>query len=222
MTRHLARARPGAFTRVRAVLAGALVLGVGAAMTLASWTDSENATSSTAFTASTFNIESSLSTANPPPSATGWSSNTSLPGALLVFSATSAMSPEVSSYSTLNIRTTSATNVAGVIALSSSTITEPGTINLGPQLEYRIVAVSTSTTCGSGVFTAGAAYSAGGFTTYQSAGSIPVSPPTVALNLPAGSAFRYCFDVRIKTGTPNSFQGGSAKLTWTFTATSNS
>ena len=45
------------FTRVRAVLAGALVLGVGASVTLASWSDSEYAAGT--FTASTFRLESS-------------------------------------------------------------------------------------------------------------------------------------------------------------------
>ena len=41
MGRHSAARRPRTFTKVRAVLAGALVLGVGATMTLASWTDTE-------------------------------------------------------------------------------------------------------------------------------------------------------------------------------------
>jgi len=43
--------------KVRAVLAGGLVLGVGAAVTLAAWNDSEFATGT--FTAGTFNLEGS-------------------------------------------------------------------------------------------------------------------------------------------------------------------
>ncbi|MGE3194019.1 MAG: SipW-dependent-type signal peptide-containing protein, partial [Microbacteriaceae bacterium] len=50
--------RPHASLRVRAALAGGLVLGVSAGLTVASWTDAEY-TSST-FTASAFGMQSSV------------------------------------------------------------------------------------------------------------------------------------------------------------------
>ena len=49
--------RPGKAPKVRAILAGGLVLGVGAAITLAAWNDSEFAQGT--FTAGAFNLEGS-------------------------------------------------------------------------------------------------------------------------------------------------------------------
>jgi predicted ribosomally synthesized peptide with SipW-like signal peptide len=49
--------RPGKAPKVRAVLAGGLVLGIGAAITLAAWNDSEFAKGT--FTAGAFNLEGS-------------------------------------------------------------------------------------------------------------------------------------------------------------------
>lgn len=50
--------RPSASRKVKALLAGGLVLGIGAAITLAAWNDSEWATGS--FAAGTFNIEGTV------------------------------------------------------------------------------------------------------------------------------------------------------------------
>ena len=52
MARHRAPAQRRGYGRTRAVLAGAVVLGIGASITLASWTDDEFASGS--FTASKF------------------------------------------------------------------------------------------------------------------------------------------------------------------------
>ena len=107
------------FMRVRALLAGALVLGVGATLTLAFWTDPEFATGT--FSTTVFDTESST-TGIPPNS---WASHNSAPGATMDFSAT-GMAPSVSHYAWINVRTTAATDVAGTIALTS--VSSTGTL----------------------------------------------------------------------------------------------
>ena len=199
--------RRRAFTRVRAVLAGALVLGVGATMTLASWTDSEYATGS--FAASTFNTESSTV-------AGVWASNTSAPGASLAFNAT-AMSPSVSQYAWVNIRTTAASTVGGTITLASSTTT--GT--LVPVLEYRAVrTAATSTTCDTTAFSGTPTYIAGSASTYLAPATVPTSPVASAITSPSGE-LRYCFEVRVQSGAANTYQGGTGTVTWLFSGISN-
>ncbi|UKA53370.1 SipW-dependent-type signal peptide-containing protein [Arthrobacter sp. FW305-BF8] len=194
------------FTRVRAVLAGALVLGVGASVTLASWSDSEYAAGT--FTASTFRLESSTQAAD-------WRDSTSATDASLTVNAT-GLSPGASAYSWLNIRTTPASTVGGTIVLTSSTPVG----DLSDALEYRAVMKTSTSSCDATAFSGAPTYIAG------SSAYLPVTAveaPAVATPIAAAgsSPLRYCFDIRIKAGTDNSFQGKSATVTWLFTGTSN-
>lgn len=206
MRKHVAPARGRNFTRVRAVLAGALVLGVGASVTLASWTDSEYAAGT--FTASTFRLESSTATST-------WKDSTPTDASLMV-NATS-MSPGASQYAWVNIRTTAASTVGGTVALASST--SSGT--LVPALEYRAVrTTAVGTTCDAAAFSGSPVFIAGSSSTYVSAASMP--PSAVASSIaPAGGELRYCFEVRIQPEAPNSYQGGTGTVTWLFTGTSD-
>ena len=195
------------FTRVRAILAGALVLGVGASVTLASWTDSEYAAGT--FTASTYRLESSTESSTLP---NLWKDSTAGDASLVV--SAGGLSPEASKYAWLKIRTTAASTVGGSVSLTSST--PDG--DLSPALEYR--AVLTDAACDSSAFSIAATYIAGSSSTYLPAASVqgpPVASPLVA---GSGNQLRYCFDVRISKGTPNSYQGKSATVTWVFTGTS--
>ena len=85
------------------------MLGIGTGATLAAWTDTEVA--SGGFSASVFGTESQ-SAGSPT-----YASNTAAPGASLTFNA-SAMSPGVSYYAYLNVRTTAASTVGGTITRS--------------------------------------------------------------------------------------------------------
>ena len=177
-------------------------------MTLAAWTDTENATGN--FAASTFNTESTGATIN-------WASNTTSPGASLTFAATS-MSPTVSHFATLNVRTTAATTVGGTVALSSATVT--GT--LSAVLEYRAVRTPlSSTTCNAAAFTGSPVWIAGGASTWIAASTVPGSPVASSIAA-AGAEIRYCFDVRVQTGAASSYQGTTGTVTWLFSATSTS
>jgi predicted ribosomally synthesized peptide with SipW-like signal peptide len=194
--------------RLRAILAGGLVLGVGAAVTLAAWTDQENGSGT--FTASTFNTQSSIDRAT-------WEHNTNPPVAILT--AGTGMSPTVSVFSAFNIRTTTATTVGGNVLLNGTTSTGV----LSGALEYRIARAATfTTTCDAAAMAAGTfvtdATDAG---TWTNAGTAAPGAINSAIAT-AGGELRYCIEVRIKAGSANSFQGTSGTLTWTFTSTSTS
>ena len=92
--------RAGRYTRTRAALAAALVLGVGTSLTLAAWSDDEFGTAT--FAASTFAVESQTVTST-------WAAHEAGNPATLAFNAV-AMSPSLSQYATIDIRTTAANN----------------------------------------------------------------------------------------------------------------
>lgn len=197
------------FRRTRAVLAAALALGVGATPTLAAWTDSEYGTGS--FTASIFGTESQTASS-------GWANHTPVGNAAtLTFNATT-MSPSVSYYAWLDIRTTTSTNVDGTVALT-------GTSNnsglLVPALEYRVVRTPGPTNvCADTAFTGSPTWIAG--PGYLDVTAVPGPPVSSVLTTPGGTTpqLRFCFEVRIEPGASNFYQGTNATVTWEFTATS--
>ncbi|MBH0130593.1 SipW-dependent-type signal peptide-containing protein [Salinibacterium sp. NK8237] len=193
--------------RLRAVLAGGLVLGIGATVTLASWQDSEYA--SHQFEASTFGTESSTVTG-------GWASNDSAPGAALVFTGGAAL-PMVSQYAWINIRTTANSTTNGTVTLASSSAS--GT--LAPELEYRAVRTpSSGTACDATVFVGSPTFIAGGAATYLPVTSVPASAVASAITSPSGQ-LRYCFDIRVRAAANNNKQGTTGQVTWLFSAISN-
>lgn len=199
-------ASAGRARRVRALLVGGLVLGVGASITLAAWNDAEFGSGS--FEASVFNTESN--------SGSGWASNVTAPGATLAFSASDDLSPGDSDYAYLDIRTTSATTVDGVVELDSSA--KSG--DLADSLEYRAVLTTTATTCTADAFTGTPTWVAGGASSYIAAGAMPSTPPSTSIDAAATETHRYCFEVRVEADAPSSAQGTTATLTWGFAATS--
>ncbi len=193
--------------RTRAVLAGALVLGVGATATLAAWTDGEYGTGS--FTASVFGTESQTASSS-------WASHTpSGNAATLAFNAT-AMSPTVSFYAWIDIRTTSTTNVDGTVALTGSSNNSGALL---PALEYRAVRTA-STTCDATAFSGSPTWIVG--PSYLAITSVPGSPVLSTITVPSGATpeLRFCFEARIQSGASNSYQGTSGTVTWEFTAMS--
>lgn len=195
--------------RVHAALAAGLVLGIGTAVTLAAWTDTENATGS--FGASVFGTESQ--SADSPM----YASNTASPGAALSFDAP-AMSPGTSYYAWLNVRTTAASTVGGTVDLTSSSPTG----GLAPALRYRAVRMpgpNPSSTCNAAAFTGTPVYIAGASAAYLPVSEVPSTPVASPIGA-AGAALGFCFEVQITPGAANSFQGQTGEVTWTFTATS--
>ena len=213
MGRHTAASRLRTSTRVRAVLAGALTLGVGSTMTLASWTDTEFATGS--FTASRFDTQSSIDNS-------AWADNTSAPGASITFNG-AGMSPDTHRYGYVLVRG-KANSVAGTLTFAAPTVANGGTDTtpfLGAALQYRAVAI-TAAGCTSATFTTGTpVFIVGTASTYSAlttAGPTGVALPaaTASPSAPAG----YCFDVYLPAGADSALQGKSANVTWQITATS--
>lgn len=219
--RHAARAvRTSRLSRkVRAVLAGGLVLGVGAAATLAAWTDSEFGTAT--FTASRFDTESSIN-------GTAFADNPNSPGATMTVTG-GGLSPNQRNYSFIDVRS-KAGSIAGTLALGAPTVTNtppaaaPATPTLGGTLQYRVVATAPGAACTAAAFTAGATYIVGG-----PSALVPLATPgaaTVPLSAAGATApstaVRLCFDVFLPSTAANSLQGWATTSTWQITATSTS
>lgn len=191
----------------KALLAGGLVLGVGATATFAAWTDQEEATGE--FHAGQFAIEANVDGQ--------WQGTNQMQ-----FEA-SSLFPGEDAYAPVLIRTTPDTTVDGELTVAGSGA--EGT--LAPHLRYRAVANVLSAeeaadfTCDASNFTAGADY------VYASSAS-----PEVAMNSAAeatgthtvasgqGNVVAYCFHVVLAEDAPNEAQGQSAEHTWTWNAES--
>lgn len=203
MTGSRPQTRPRVSIRVRAALAGGLVFGLGAGLTVASWTNAEFTRST--FTASTFGVQSSVNGAAFTTNATISATASGLyPSATLTTGRR---------YISLRVLTT-ATSVAGTVRLSATAAT--GT--LAPVLRYRIV---LATTCTAAAFTGSPTYVVGGASTYQAANA--ALSPTTALSLAAaaGTGRDFCLEFSIPTGSSQvTYGGATASLPITVTGSS--
>lgn len=203
------RVSPDWFSRVRALLAGALVLGVGATLTLAAWTDTEVAQGS--FAASTFGIVGAAGTGASPSFTEHPTGST--PAALAFTLTPNALSPGTTVYSRFIVKTTPATNVTGTVTLGGATVTGSG---LGTYLRYGVRTIPSTSNCDATSYAAG--------TSVVADGSLLTAGAASAQSLAAAGAspVAYCFAVTLPAGTVNAAQGLAAAATWTLTATSTS
>ncbi|MEO7015326.1 MAG: SipW-dependent-type signal peptide-containing protein [Leifsonia sp.] len=205
------RSRSVRALRLRAVLAGGLVLGVGAAVTLASWTDNEFATGS--FASSVFNTQSSVN-------GSAYADNNVSPGPTV--SLAGPFAPGVSSYFPVLIRTT-ANSVAGTVVLNGGILGGADSATLGAALVYRVV--STTGTCNAAAFTGtppfvvGAAGTTRALTAGQEVGV--TNTLAAASGATPGAATGFCFEVTLPASAPSTLQGKTATATWQFSATSS-
>lgn len=197
----------GWFTRLRAVLAGALVLGVGAAVTVAAWNDSEFATGS--FTASTFEIVGSTDGAqfNEHPDAAN-------AAALSLTAPFDAMSPGTTVYARFVVKTTDASTVGGTVSLAATASNSDG---LGFWLRYGVRVLPEGAACSSSTFddaSTSVVVPSGSTMTVDGTGNASVGKSGT-------DTANYCFAIALPSGTPNEAQGTSVNAQWTFTAESN-
>lgn len=197
----IGRARAG--RKIAAVLAGGLVLGIGAAATMAAWTDSQAATAT--FTSGVFALESSIVGNN-------WKNHTEGDPATISMG-TNAMSPGTSGFGYLDVRTTKESTLGGTAILlpaRASAQSDTGMINA---LEMRAKVLGAAQTCNSSALTG---------VPFQAATAEPNASGELKLAAgAAGVAVRFCLEVRMKTGTLNSVQGKKAGLIWTVNGTSS-
>jgi predicted ribosomally synthesized peptide with SipW-like signal peptide len=200
---------PRASIKVRAALAGGLVFGLAAGLTVASWTDAERVGST--FTASSFNLQTSVQGAAY--TSTGGTTGTVAATADGIYPGSAG-----TRYVSLKVKT-AAVSLAGTVSLSAAA---NGGGGLTPVLRSRIVTITAATTCASGVFTAGAAYIAGTNTTYQMVSA--ALPATAPISIPANGGspeVHYCIELSIATATVQAtYQGQAATATWTVTGQS--
>lgn len=202
-------AGPRTSIRVRAALAGGLVLGLGAGLTVASWTDAE-LTTPTTFRASSFGVQSSLQ---------GATYTTATP----VTTSVSGLYPSPTlttgnGYVSLKVKTV-AGSVAGTVALSAAANAGAG---LTPVLRYRIVVIAAAASCSATAFTGSPTYAVGNASIYQQVSA--ARPPTTSLALAAnaGSEVQYCIELSIPTtAAQGTYAGTSATVSWTIVGRSS-
>ncbi|APX33044.1 hypothetical protein BH708_10360 [Brachybacterium sp. P6-10-X1] len=191
--------------RLRALLAGGLVLGVGASATIAAWTDTEQ--TSGVFEAGEFAIEVSVDGA--------WNDTRQM-----TFDA-SGMLPGTVVHAPVQIRTTANTSVGGVLTLTGEGAT--GDADLVGALEHRVVTVDPVAGgrpgCEAADFVDPSAFVVGSPETWEplAGATEPIATQPIGA---AGGMVAYCFEVRLADDAPNSAQGSSAEQTWTWDAAS--
>jgi predicted ribosomally synthesized peptide with SipW-like signal peptide len=196
------RERGRRLTRLRAVLAGGLVLGVGATATLAAWTDEEHSAGS--FKAGTFSIVGSTN-------GTDFSDHPAASGASLAFSLpAAAMVPGTTVYALYSVKTVS-DSVAGSVKLIADDANGTG---LGEHLTYGVNAIQ-GTTCNADAFAEG--------DPVVSAGRELTTDSSNSLELAAAGALpiNYCFAVTLPADASSDAQGAALTARWTFAATTD-
>lgn len=189
--------------RIRAVLAGGLVLGIGSAVTLAAWNDSEYGAAS--FTAGRFDIVGATD-------GTTFSNHASSAAAatLSFVVAPTAMAPGTTTYALFSVKTANP-SVAGTVQVTAGT---PGGTGLASYLTYGMKTI-TGTTCNLANYT-------GGTTVVADGSALTVSGTgTQAVAANGGAQVNYCIAVTLPTTAPNAAQGLTMSQTWQFEGTSS-
>lgn len=187
--------------RVRALLAGGLVLGVGASVTLAAWNDSEYASGS--LTAGTFQLEGSTDGVD------FSASDSSSPHSLSFSPASEPLFPGSTRYALFSVRSAEA-SLGGDVQVFSH---EENTTGLGAHLTYGL-SVIEGTACDADTFDAG--------TTLVEPGSALSVSPGAAQDLGADQTapVNYCLELHLPSDAENEAQGQTAAPSWEFLGTS--
>jgi predicted ribosomally synthesized peptide with SipW-like signal peptide len=195
---------PRASVKVRAALAGGLVLGLAAGLTVASWTDAERVGAT--FTASTFNLQTSLGITGVYTSASP------------VTVSVSGVYPGSPLYIPMKVKT-AAVSTAGTVSLSAAA----NSTGLDAVLRYRII--RTLSPCNATAFTSSPTFVVGGGGTtpsYQQVSAALAATPGLAVAANAGTEVDYCIELGMPaTGVMQAtYAGASGTVTWNVMGTS--
>ncbi len=203
--------RKGLSRKIRAILAGGLVLGLGTAATLAAWNDSEYATGT--FTAGTFNLQGATAAAAGP-----YTDHASSAGAAAVTFSTGFdnMSPGTVVAAPFWVRLAANTTTPATLDLVDVTSTGANAANI----TFVVRAIAPGDTCNTAT-TGGTVLTP---TTPPPLTTGPIAGDTapLAIGSPAsspGTAVQLCI---IATAGTNLVQGGAVTSVWRFQATSTS
>lgn len=195
--------------RLRALLAGGLVLGIGSAATLAAWNDTEYASGT--LTTSTFGIEGS---ANGGPFAEHATSDTA---AEMEFDPDlPELSPGTSGFLRFSVRTTADSTVGGTVSLQTPSIS-PAASELTAVLTYGVRIAPDGASCDAALFSNS---SAPVIVPNGTALSTPVGENARNLEPAAGNSVDYCARVSMLASAGNEVQGETLTATWQFLAES--
>lgn len=201
--------------KVLAVLAGGLVLGVGVAVTLAAWNDSEFATGT--FTAGAFNLQGSVA-GDVDANYSDHNTDTGGTAATLAFTLptglVSNMSPGDSVYAGFWVRLAPGTTTGASLLPNGTTASAAATTN-SDHLGYAVYQLAPGATCN--LASATGTPIATGATLDVQAAPTAVTLTKGATTAVAGTAVQLCFKV---TADATLEQGTAATATWKFTATS--
>lgn len=203
--------------KVLAVLAGGLVLGVGVAVTLAAWNDSEFATGT--FTAGSFNLEGSTagdvdgnySDHNVDDGDAAATLAFDLPADLV-----GNMSPADVVYAGFWVRLAEGTTTGATLVADGTTADDPATSN-SAELSYAVYQLAPGATCNAASAT-GTPVASGASLDLQTVAT-PITLVEGADATTAGTAVQLCF--RVEAGADLE-QGLATTATWEFAATSTS
>ncbi|MGO3885731.1 MAG: SipW-dependent-type signal peptide-containing protein [Mycetocola sp.] len=200
--------KPRRGPRIRAALAGGVVLVAGAGVTLANWTDNEVAR--TTVTAGIFGIIGSAD------GTTFTESSAASPAALTFQSNASAMVPGQVVYAGYSVRTIP-NSVAGTVTIPAPVVAATGTTAVAVDTIYRseIKTIPAASACNATTFAAGTSVIPSGVL------SQPQSTAALVLNANGANTIRYCTAITLLGTAPNNAQGAGASVTWTFAATSS-
>jgi predicted ribosomally synthesized peptide with SipW-like signal peptide len=190
--------------KILAILAGGLVLGIGAAVTLATWNDSEFATGT--FTAGSFNVQGSLD-------GTTFADHPSAGTAAAVTFSTgfNSMSPNDVVAAPFVLRLDAATTNNATALVTSAAGTGTGAANF----TYGIIQVASVAGCTPAATGTATLVPAGtALTAFTGATSFNLAHGTGGL---AGASVFLCIQVKASAGL---VQGSTATGTWGITATS--
>ncbi|MCD2261480.1 SipW-dependent-type signal peptide-containing protein [Dietzia aurantiaca] len=211
--------RPGRIHRVagtsrqrKALLSGGLVLGLGAAATLAAWSDNVLVTG--AFSAGSFGIELNVGS--------GWTTGDGVNE--MTFNATD-MYPGAVVYAPVLVRTTSHSDLDAELTVSGAGSQEA----IADHLHYRVVSKivhdtwtpeSPIPTCDADSFIGNPTYVLGNSDKWLILSEQSESTSTQRISATEADYAAYCFEVGLSIDAPSNIQGYEADHTWAWGAVS--
>lgn len=198
--------------KIRALLAGGLVLGVGAAITLAAWTDNVFGNSDFATGDAAWNIQASFSTTDTP----NWVEADVSPGEPFGFPVGRLnLTPGETVYAPIALRLQNAQTLNAAVTLDGAVPGTPaGSAALTAALTYSVTSGGTAEGCtagtpgGTSVVAPGSALTTG-------------SAPSAITLLAAGTPVQLCYAVTLPAGSPLDLAGlNTGQLVWQFVGTS--
>lgn len=200
---------PARSRKAKALLAGGLVLGVGAAVTLASWTD--EAYVEATFGTSSFNVQVTSD------GGTAWEeADTPGTASALMFSlGFDTLEPGATVYAPVSLQTDPSGSVAGTVTLEGARPGSGADQALFDALTYTVTELEQGATCADGAV-GGTPLVAGRLTD----GS---APDAIALAADGGDRADLCFAVTLppEASSNTDLQGVTTSALWRFAATSD-